>query len=303
MNETAPPAGADWIRGGSGNAPAVAWSFVTESPLTAMALARESGETFLGDAGGALYRIDRQGHIAAITRLHEVVRSLSWSDDGRYGAAVTGDRTLHFLNHVLQSQWSINLPEPPLCVAVAPFAGQLFVSCADGSNRIYDAAKKRLAVFETLRPLAFAQFIPSEPGIIAAAEHGLLCRHDLSGREVWTDKLWSTVGQLSVSGDGELIYLACFTHGVQVYGGDGETVGSYMLDGTASRASVSYESQRIICATQERRLFWLDSEGEILWYANPPDDVATLQCEALGEWILCGLKCGRVIRLNWSRRG
>jgi WD40 repeat protein len=302
MNADSPSARADWIRSGSGNSPAVGWSFSTEGNLKAMSLAREAGETYLGDAAGAIYRLDRQGRIAAISRLPDVVRCLAWSDDGRYGAAISGDGTLFFLNHVLQTQWSLELSEPALCVAIAPFGGQLLVTCADGSNRIYDAAKKRLAVFESVRPLAFAQFIAAEPGIIACAEHGLICRHDLDGRQVWSDKLWSTVGQLSLSGDGSLIYLACFNHGVQVYDGDGRTVGSYMLDGTASRAAVSYEPQRMICSTQERRLFWLDADGDILWHAAPPDDVASLACDPLGEWVVCGLNCGRVMRLDWTRR-
>jgi WD40 repeat protein len=303
MNEAASSAGADWIRSGSGNSPALSWSFSTEGTLTGLSLARESGEAYLGDSTGAVYRLDRQGRIAAISRLNAAVRSLAWSDDGRYGVAVAGDSTVCFLNHVLQVQWTLELPEPALCAAIAPFGGQLLITCADSTNRIYDAAKKKLATFETMRPLSFAQFVGAETGIIGAAEHGLICRHQPNGTQVWSDKLWSTVGQLGVSGDGSLIYLACFTHGVQVYDGDGETVGSYMLDGTAARVAVSYEPQRMICATQERKLLWLDADGEILWWAAPPDDVALLQCDPLGEWVIVGLRCGRVLRLDWTRKG
>lgn len=304
MSESAAPfpAGADWVRRGTGASPAVGWSFVAEGQLTSLALARETGETFLADAAGVLCRLDRQGRIAAITRLHEPVRSLAWSDDGRYGVALCGESTLHVFNHVLQSQWQLELSEVPLTVAIAPFGGQLLVTCANGSNRIYDAAKKRLATFETMRPLVHAQFVAAEPAIIASAEHGLVCRYRLDGQQVWSDKLWSNVGQLALAGDASLIFLACFTHGVQVYDGDGGTVGSYVLEGTASRVAVSFEPQKILAATVERKLYWLDADGEVLWSTSPPDDIEAVACDPLGEWVICGLKCGRVFRLDWTRR-
>lgn len=305
MSESAAPfpAGADWVRRGTGASPAISWSFVAEGRLTAMALARESGETFVADAAGVLCRLDRQGRIAAITRLHSPARAIAWSDDGRYGVAVCGESTLHLFNHVLQSQWQLDLPTPPLAVAMAPFGGQLLVTGADATNRVYDAAKKRLAEFQTVRPLAFARFITTEPELVASAEHGLVCRHHLDGEPVWSDKLWSNVGCLDVAGDGSLVYLACHAHGIQVYDGEGGTVGSYVLDGTASRVSVGFDGQRIIAATIERKLYWLDADGEILWTTSPPDDIEAVLCDPLGEWIICGLKCGRIFRLDWTRRG
>ena len=305
MSESAAPspAGADWIRGGSGARPAVGWSFVTEGPLTALTLARESGETFLADDAGVLAKLDRQGRIAAITRVHDPVRSLAFSDDGRYGVAVCGESTLHLFNHVLQSQWKLEVPDPVINVAMAPFGGCLLVSSADGSNRIYNTAKKRVATFETMRPLSFAQFIAAEPGIIACAEHGLIGRFTIEGRQVWTDKLWSNVGHLAIAGDASLVFLASFMHGLQVYDGDGDTVGSYVLEGTVNRAAVSFEPHRIITSTVERQLYWLDADGEVLWQCSPPDDVEALACDPLGEGVVCGLKCGRIFRLDWTRKG
>ncbi|MEZ6066317.1 MAG: WD40 repeat domain-containing protein [Planctomycetaceae bacterium] len=293
----------DWIRGNLGNSPALMWSFTTEGRLTALALARESAEVFAADDAGVMCRLDRQGRIAAITRLHDPLHVLAWSDDGRVGAAVCGESTLHLFDHVLKSQWSVDLPAPPIAVAVSPFGTHIAVSLADATNRIYDAGKKKLATFESMRPLAHLQFISTETGLVAAAEHGLICRLDLGGRLEWGDKLWSNVGQLAISGDAELIYLACNTHGVQVYDGSGGSVGSYVLEGTVNHAAVSFEPQRIIASTVERTLYWLDSDGEVLWRTIMPDDVAALACDPLGEWVICGLRCGRVYRLDWTRKG
>jgi outer membrane protein assembly factor BamB len=154
-----------------------------------------------------------------------------------------------------------------------------------------------------MRPLTYAQFVATEPAIVASAEHGLVCRYQLDGQQVWSDKLWNNVGQLAAAGDASLIFLACFSHGVQVYDGDGGTVGSYVLEGTASRVAVSFEPQRIFAATIERKLYWLDADGEVLWSTTPPDDIEAVACDPLGEWVICGLKCGRVYRLDWTRRG
>jgi hypothetical protein len=294
------PESADWLRGGRGIGPSLVWSFVTEGPLTATTLARESGETFVADDTGMLCRLDRKGRIAAITRVHDPVRLLAWSDDGRFGAALCGEGTLHFFDHVLKSLWKVELRDVGLAVAVAPFGSHVFVGCADGSNLVYDSGKKRLASFETIRPLSFAQFVVGAPDVIACAEHGLVCRHRLYGEQLWNEKLWSNVGQLTVAGDGSRIHLACFNHGIQVLDGDGGNVGSYVLDGTVSRAAVSFEPNRIIAASVERSLYWLDSDGELLWATTAPADVHSLHCDGLGEWAVCGFTHGRVLRLDWA---
>lgn len=300
--DTPSSAGADWIRAGRGNSPSLNWSFAAEGTLTGLALARESGEVVVADSSGMLCKLDRRGRIAALTRLPEPARHVSWSDDGRSGVAVCGESTIYYFNHVLQTQWQLDSAEALLTVALAPFGSHLLVTGADGMNRVYDAAKKRQCVFETMRPLAFARFLSTEAGFVAAAEHGLVARYRLSGQAVWNDKLWSNVGELAVAGDGSLIFLAGFGHGVQVYDGEGETVGSYLLEGTVSRVDVSFEAQRIIAATIERSLTWLDADGELLWSTQSPDTVEAVQCDPLGEWIICGLKCGRVFRLDWAGR-
>lgn len=303
MAETrnAPTATADWLQDGQGQHPAVRWSFVTEGPLTALSLARESGETFVADSTGMLCRLDRQGRMAAITRLEQPARVLSWSDAGQFGVALCGDATLLFFDHVFKSPWKVELKEVGLTAAISPFGSHVVAGCADAVNHVYDAGKKRLATFETIRPLSFVQFLSEEPEFIAAAEHGLVCRHRLSGEELWNEKLWSNVGQLSITGDASRIHLACFTHGVQVYKGDGTNAGSYVLDGTVSRAAASFEPHRLIAATVERAVYWINSDGALLWSATAPDDIAAVQCDALGEFAVVGFASGRVVRLDWRK--
>ena len=162
--------------------------------------------------------------------------------------------------------------------------------------------KSTLAMPE--RPASPTVFSGAPPAslLVASAEHGLVCMHQLNGSQSWSDKLWSNVGGLAVTGDGQFLFLACQSHGVQVYDGDGRTIGAYVLDGTTSRVDVSFDGKRIIAATVERRLFWLNADGEILWSTTAPDDIEFVACDPLGEWILCGLKCGRVYRLDFGRK-
>jgi len=55
-----------------------------------------------------------------------------------------------------------------------------------------------------------------------------------------------------------------------------------------------------VVTTLERQLYWLDSDGELLWAAHPPDDVCCLGCDPLGNGIMCGFNSGRLIRLDWE---
>ena len=123
-----------------------------------------------------------------------------------------------------------------------------------------------------------------------------------SGESVWQQKLWSNAGGFSMTGDAETIYLAAYHHGVQTFDGDGENIGAYVVEGTVSRVSASFEAQRLIAATLERHLYWLDVDGQMLWAAETPEDVAAVRCDPLWEWAVCGFDSGRIARLDWAEQ-
>ncbi len=288
-----------WLKG-QGLGPKVSWSVGTDGALTASALARETGELIIADESTTISRIDRDGQIQAMTRIGAPVRVLVWSDDGSAGAVITGDDTVMRLNRDLQPEWSFNTPDTCLTLAIAPFGNHLVVCLANGVNLIYNERKRRLAQFQTMRPLAFARFCATEPLLFASAEHGLLCCHDLQGGEVWQERLWSNVGELEITGDADLLYLAGFAHGIQAFDGDGGPVGSYVVEGTVNRLSVSFEPNRLLAGTIERSLYWLDSDGEMLWATSLPDDLLNVHCGPLGEWAIAALLNEGVYRLDWA---
>ncbi len=291
----------DWVRKGRGIGPSVRWTFTTEAPLTGLALARETGEVLAADEIGSLYRIDRRGEYSAVNRIREPIRQVAFSDDGQFAAALAGETQVHRFDRQLQTQWHLDLPEQCLQVAIDPYGQYIAVSLADGGNLIFNAQKRRVAGFASIRPLTHLKFLTAEPALLGAAEHGLLCCHSLTGDCQWEEKLWSNVGRLAATGDGELIYIAGFNHGVQTFDGSGAPIGSYIVEGTVNRIATSYEPHRLIASTVEKHLYWLDADGELLWATVTPEHVAQLSCDPFGEWAVCGFANGQVICLDWSR--
>ena len=289
-----------WLREGRGIAPKLKWRQACDGNLVGLALARETGETFVADSSGAITRIDRAGKILSMTRTRQPVQRMAWSDYGDAGVVVTNDNVIRRIDRSLKQVWEAEVPDACLAVAITPYGNQMAVSLADAGVQIYNERQKRLAHFETVRPLSFLQFGAAQPVLFGAADHGILCCHNLAGAQLWQEKHFANVGAFVITGDGDLLYLASFTHGIQTYDGDGGDDGSYVLEGTINRVAATFEQQRIIASTIERYLYWLDSDGEMLWATGAPSDIHSLACDPLGEWVIVGFANGQVLRLDWS---
>ena len=301
MTSTGEPASNNpkWLKG-KGLGPQVKWHVGSDGKLTALAYARESGDLFLTDESQTISRIDRLGQITALNRVQDSIFALVWSDDGRFGAAISGEETVLRFDRELKTLHTFNLPEVGLAIAISPFGNHLAVSLSNGRNIFYNERKRRIAQFETIRPMSFLKFCPSEPIVFGAAEHGMLCCYNLSGAQIWQEKNFSNVGGIHITGDGDLIYLASFGHGIEASDGDGASVGSYVLDGTVNSLAVSYEPQRLIAGTVEGSLIWLDADGELLWSTTVTDKIIDLICDPFGEWAIVGFENEGVYRLDWG---
>ena len=289
-----------WLREGKGIAPKLTWSLSADGNLAAMALARETGELFIADESRAITRIDRAGKIVSMTRTRNTVHRMVWSDHGEFGLVVTSDNVIRRIDRNLKQVWDQEVPDTCLAVAITPYGNHMAVSLADAGVQIYNERQKRLAHFETVRPLSFLQFAAEHPVLFGTADHGILCCHNLAGAQLWQEKHFANVGNFVITGDGSVLYLASFAHGIQTYDGDGGDIGSYVLEGTINRVAATFEPQRIIAATIERYLYWLDSDGEMLWATGAPNDIHSLACDPLGEWVIVGFANGQVMRLDWG---
>jgi len=290
----------EWLAAGKGCAPQFTWSFRANAPLECLSLARETGELFVGDASGDLYRLDRTGRTLSVTRGLSQLRALAWCDSGSAGAALVGDSQLVRLNRKMEADWSVNLLQTTLAVAIDPYGHHIAVSLAGGHTVILNRNKKRLCRFETIQPLKFLEFLITEPGLVGTAKQGHLCRHEVGGDEVWHERILATTGDLAVSGDGQAILLAAFNYGIQRYGYDGRSQTSYIIEGTVTRIGTSVGAKRIVAATFERHLYWLDPDGKPLWVTQTDEVVKHILCDPLGDWIVCGFESGQLMRLDWN---
>lgn len=292
-----------WLKRGKGDHPTLRWSASTDSQLVDLDLSRETGETVAADSLGGLSLFDRKGNVAAINRGFEDIREVVWSDNGNGGVILTGDNTLVKVRQKLTVRWSVELPSEVLSLDVDSYGNHIVVSMANGRTRVYNWKKSRVSEFTTIQPLNYVRFVGTKKQIVGAAEYGLLCSHKIDGSELWNEKVWSNVGDMSLTGDGQTILLAGFAHGVQQFDDSGEHCGSYMMEGSPRLVSTSYIPERVAATTIERHLYWLDSDGEMIWAAEPDDDVVAIRTDALGNGFICGLKSGQIVRLTWEDSG
>ena len=292
----------DWLSEsfGDGPPPRLRWSFTTDGPLVDFAIARETGEVLAGDETGGVYRLDRRGRVAGVSRGFRRLEGLAWNDTGERGAAVLSAESVCTFNRRLEIEWRMTLQDAVSALALDPRGNYLAVALRDRRNAIYSADRKRIGRFTTLRPLRKIEFVLTTPELIGAAESGLLVRHRLDGEELWTETGWSNIGDLCTTSDGSRILVAAYTHGVRIVDGDGQSAGAFLIEGTPARIASTASGQRLAAATVERYLYWMQADGSLLWTALLPEDVVRLACDPLGRWLICGLAGGRIFRLEWD---
>ncbi len=211
-----------------------------------------------------------------------------------------GDEKLYWFNRKLLFQGWLEHAEPVLGVALEAHGNYAAVSLSSATTVIYDSNRKKVRRFHSLRPLVALEFLVHRPALVGVAEYGLLCEHAFTGQEEWQQQLWSNVGDLSVTGDGRTILLACYSHGIQCHDSQGRQVGSYQVAGTVSRVSTSFLPRRIVAATMERHFYYMDVDGQPEFTATLPDDVCRVFCDPCGTGVVLGLSSGRIMRLDWG---
>lgn len=282
-----------------GIAPEIAWQVGLEGPLQCFCLSRETRNLYAADETGAIYRIDETGRVLSVTRLNEPARLITWSDSGDQGAVLIGEDRLVRLDDSLRVIQDSQLSEECLALAITPFGNQLAVALRSGKNQILNNRGKRVASFDTMRPLAHIVFCSTDPLLFGSAEHGLICCYTIKGELVWKTHNLANVGRLMITGEGDLLYTASFNQGLQALNGDGEFVGSYLVEGTLNRADVTYEPRRIIMSTVEQTVYWSDDDGDQIWVGTFADQIVDVKCSALGDYGLVGLRHGGLYQMVW----
>ena len=281
-------------------APRIAWAFSTDAELVSLSMARESGGVFAVDESGGLYQLNRQGRIESVSRGLKDARLLRWSDNGEAGVVVCGDNEFCVLDDGLNVLWSADAPATILTAAIDAWGHNIALTLDNSNAVMLSVDREKLSQFTTLQPLKFLQFSVGKPRVFGAAEYGLLCCNRFNGKEVFAEKLWSTVGDLSITEDGKQIFLASHAHGIQQFDRHGTSQASHIVEGTPNRVAAAFFGERVVASTIERHLYWLDADGALLWAAETPESVVNLICDPLGEWLIVGFQSGRVLRLDWE---
>jgi hypothetical protein len=264
-------------------------------------LARETGEVLAADVSGGLYLLDRRGRVVSLIRTRHDFQRVAWADVGVAGAAVIDNQTLVWFDRKLQFNWTREVPDDVLAITMDPHGTHVAVSMADAVTAVFGAENRKVSRFETVRPLRYVQLLTAVTHLVAAAEHGLVGRYSLHGEALWTEKLWSNVGDMAVTGDGKNLFLAGFAHGVQSYDGDnGSSRGSYITEGTVALVACGYAKRQLIAATLERQLFAINDAGDLIWNLTLPEDLTRILVSPLGDWVILGFASGRIVRLDTS---
>ena len=200
----------------------------------------------------------------------------------------------------------------PLAIAVDPHGRYVAVSSKMNVVQFYSRHARLTGKFETRQPLSSLVFVPDRLFMVGTGAYGsivgiaLVARGSnggLDGAIVWNEALMSGVGRLATTGDGQMILIACFTHGVQRYDIEGKSEGAYHLGGSAGHAVPDFAGRSIAVSTTEGELAILSGAGNVKWRTTLNRPAIALETDALGRYVIYGQATGEVVRLDLQPTG
>lgn len=268
--------------------------------ICGLAVSREARSIAVGTRNGRLCLLSPSGDRIRESLNYGHLSRVVLCDSGEFGVAVTGTNSLAFFDNGLKPLWQSSITGRITSLAIAPYGGHIAFATESARIHIVTNEKKEVVTIDTRRPMDHLAFLSESPHLVAAAEFGQMCRYDLKGNEVWTEHILNNVGDLSVSEGGKRLFLAAFNHGVQVYGLDGDQLGSFAIDGIPARVCCSATRGRVAVLTLENRIFLLNFEGSIQWAVDisqdPPEHLAMAP---LGDRLLIATSSGCLLSAAW----
>jgi hypothetical protein len=237
------------------------WSRPVTHPLDGLALARETGCTLTWDAGQALAWWTRAGDRRASWTAPGAVTVAACADDGSLVAAGSEVGQVWLLSADLALRVERPIKARVCALAVDHLGLQIAVADDAGGLRVLDPDGRTVWKTRSPRPLRFLVFIPEAPLLVGSADFGLVCAYDATGKQAWRDGLVAHVGSLSVSGDGGLIALACYTEGVCAYAADRPRADRLPRCAPCRLVAVSYRGSVLVTVGLEGPLAVRDREG------------------------------------------
>ena len=294
-------------RTGSRIDPQVSWAVMTDAPLKGMGLAREAGAVLAWDEADQLYRINSRGEFQSVARAPGRIVTATISDDGSIVGVLGEGSRLWIMDGDFTVQHDRTTIGDPLSLTVDPHGRYFAVGSKLNVVQFYTNHGKSAGRIETRQPLSSVVFVPGQPFLIGIGAYGSIAGIELfpkgttghlDGETIWYEALMSGVGRLASTGDGAMILVSCFTHGVQRHNLAGKSEGSYHLGGSASQAVPDFSGRVIAVATSEGELAILSGTGNIRWRTTMPHPATHLETDALGRFVIHGQTTGEVVRLD-----
>ncbi len=287
--------------------PSPAWTVVTDAPLKGLALAREAGSVFAWDEADQLYRVDARGQFQSVARAPGKVVAGSVSDDGSLVALLGEGNRLWLLDGDFDLVHDRPAISDALSLAVDPHGRYVAVASRVNLVQFYTKHAKPAGKFETRQPQASLVFVPDRPFIVGIGAYGSISGFALiprgssgiiDGALAWDEALMSGVGRVATTGDGSMILIACYTHGVQRFDLEGRAEGAYHLGGSAGHAVPDFAGRMIAVSTLEGELAILGGAGNVRWRTTLNRPAIALEADALGRHVIYGQATGEIVRLD-----
>ncbi len=193
-------------------------------------------------------------------------------------------------------------------IAVDPHGRYVAVGSKINLVQFYTRYGKQAGKFETRQPLASIVFVPDKPFLVGIGSFGAITGFALANRGVggttldgalaWNEPLMSGVGRLASTGDGGMILIACYSHGVQRFDLEGRAEGAYHLGGSPSQAVPDFAGRLIAVATLEGELAILSGAGNVRWRTTLARPAIALETDPLGRFVVYGQATGEIVRLD-----
>lgn len=274
------------------------WSRKIAAPPRGLALARERGWLLVWDADRGLHLFDRSGNLQAHVQTPAPLVHACCADDGQSFAAVGAGGQVWLLAPDLTPRWERSVPQRGAAVALDPFGHYLAAADGEGGLCLFDRKGRSRWRVSHARPLHHVAFVPERPALAASADFGLVTCLDLTGNGLWRDGPLAHVGTLTVSGDGTVIALACFSDGLHSYSLAGPKRRGLGDAGACRLAAVSYDGQALLTDDLEQHLRLWDAVGSVHTAHALDGKPAGLALGATGEEAAVALADGRVLALR-----
>jgi hypothetical protein len=276
------------------------WSYRSSSAIRGLRLAREPGTLLVWDVNHLVTSLSN-GTVTAQWHAPSPLTGAACADDGSAAVAVGATGQIWFLGADLKPRWQREIGGKALAVGIAPFGGVLAVAEGTGAIHFLDNNGHTFCKAANPRPLRYLEFLAERTLLIGSADFSSLAAFNLSGKCLWHDSPVANCGSLSVSGDGLLIALACFSEGLSLYDHRGKKVANSFKPGPCRLAVLSYDGTSILTVGLDGLIRLHDRQGKARSEYRPEAAVVAVDLDALGTTAFVGLADGTVMALAATR--